>query len=339
MGLKRQRIPNGQQKPLKHKERQKKRQSKQEGKQKKRQKKRQRMPKGTQKLLMYKERQRKQKGKQKEKQQMGMKIPRMQEILLKYKERQRRQKKEAEIKATEDAKNTKRYSEEVTEAQMDTKEKPLPVRGESNRMSAEEAKNTSTQFEEAPGSTNKEDAEDSEDLDLDFASQDLTKGNTEDEAEKETSEKDVKNIHGFNADHEKNRWSADVNYDHETEKQIEKTEKNEEVHVKEGAIAKEGAEKISNEIIKLPPFDSENEEEEEMKNPEEENQDFMKGSDSVQKLDKSAKGGTNKEKSGENKCKSEDEQETGDQEIEEATEENESSESEKVENDKRALEA
>merc|ERR1719447_2459917 len=79
------------------------------------------------------------------------------------------------------------------------------------------------------------------------------------------------------SDHEQDRWSTDVNYDLEKEKQVEDTEEDEEEYVEERMMEKEAVEKLSIETTKQSQFDSEDEEEAQTQDPEGEYQDFMKG--------------------------------------------------------------
>merc|ERR1711974_72540 len=139
-------------------------------------------------------------------------------------------KREAERKAAEEVKNTNRAAE-AAEAQIDTKEETVLAKSESNRMPLEEAKDTMTaSTEQALGSSN---STKEKEADPQMSALQLVEGSeTEFESQRTNGSLDL--VSSFKepllqvgSDHEQDRWSTDVNYDHEREKQVEDTEKNE----------------------------------------------------------------------------------------------------------------
>merc|ERR1711974_224787 len=140
------------------------------------------------------------------------------------------------MKKEADATEARRKAEEVkreaaAEAQMDTKEETVLAKSEANRMPLEEAKDTMrASTEQALGSSN---STKEKEADPQMSALQLVEGSeTEFESQRTNGSLDL--VSSFKepllqvgSDHEQDRWSTDVNYDHEREKQVEDTEKNE----------------------------------------------------------------------------------------------------------------
>merc|ERR1711990_869253 len=158
---------------------------------------------------------------------------------------------EAERKSAEEAENIKKEAEATeaqrkaeegkreaaAEAQMDTKEETVLAKSEANRMPLEEAKDTmAASTEQALGSSN---STKEKEADPQISALQLVEGSeTEFESQRTNGSLDLVSsskepLLQVGSDHEQDRWSTDVNYDHEREKQVEDTEENEQEYIEE----------------------------------------------------------------------------------------------------------
>merc|ERR1711974_381134 len=167
------------------------------------------------------------------------------------------------MKKEADATEAQRKAEEVkreaaAEAQMDTKEETVLAKSEANRMPLEEAKDTMRASTEQALGSSKSTKE--KEADIQISVLQLVEGSeTEFESQRTNGSLDLDSsskepLLQVGSDHEQDRWSTDVNYDHEKEKQVEDTEEDEQEYVEdkqnENMVEKDAGEKneVENEI-------------------------------------------------------------------------------------------